>query len=97
VNINRIPEDDQLDAADPRIRDLSPRKNTDFETQSCEISGKPYPEWWSTSQWASFKGLYTRLIIGQNGKLGCNTCSSVESLGMYNGEWIRISIERSTA
>jgi hypothetical protein len=71
---NKIPEDDKSVAADTRTCDLSPRKNTDFETQSCEIPGKPWPEVWTASQWAKFKGKYTWLIIGQNGKLGCNTC-----------------------
>jgi hypothetical protein len=40
---NKIPEDVKSAAADTRICDLSPRKNTDFETQSCEIPGKSWP------------------------------------------------------
>jgi hypothetical protein len=76
---NKIPEDNKSLAADTRIYDLLPRKNMDFETQSCEIPGKPWPEVWTASQRAEFMGKYTWLIIGQNCKLGCNTCSSVKA------------------
>jgi hypothetical protein len=47
---NKIQEDHKSVVADTKICDLSPRKNTDFETQSCEIPGKPCPEVWTASQ-----------------------------------------------
>jgi hypothetical protein len=40
---NKIHEDNKSVAAHTRIYDLSPKKNTDFETQSCEIPCKTCP------------------------------------------------------
>ena len=53
-----------------------------------------WPEIWSYSQYSDFKDNYTWLISSK-GKLGCDFCSTVKSLGVIKRERLHISEEWS--